>query len=179
MIWNNDRDEESKLGLQAYHTWHDWFKSQDNHASDIDSHNNQMMWNPPNEGWVKCSVDADFNKQKGTTNKDWCVRDCLGRFIIGGISLDVDLLSIIEVEALAIKEVVQAAIWLQLDYVIFENDSQTVVQTIHANYGGSSEFCLITTSLKSLLQYISNFEIKFIKHQVNSFAHLLIKTVNS
>lgn len=78
-------------------------------------------------------------------------RGCLGRFIFGGILWDIGLLSTIEVEVLAIKEAVQTVIQLQLDYVIFENDSQTVVQAIHINYGDSSKLSLIVLSLKSLL----------------------------
>lgn len=50
VIWNNDRDAESKLILQAYHHWYDSFKAQDNYVNGIESHNNQTIWKPPNEG---------------------------------------------------------------------------------------------------------------------------------
>lgn len=99
----------------------------------IDFHNNETMWKPPNERWMKCNVDASFNKETRTINKGWCVRDFHGSFIIGGISWDGGLLSTIEVEALAIKEVVQVVIQLRLDFVIFEGDCQTAVQALHAN----------------------------------------------
>ncbi|CAK8540011.1 unnamed protein product [Lathyrus sativus] len=52
------------------------------------------------------------------------------------------------------------------------------VQALHNNYCGNSEFSLIISFIKNLLVFHSNFEVKFIKHQVNSVAHMLAKAVN-
>lgn len=59
---------------------------------------------------MKYNVDDGFNNQRGTTNKGWCYRDNNGRFILTGIFWDVGCYSVIEVEALAFKEVVLRAI---------------------------------------------------------------------
>lgn len=53
-----------------------------------------------------------------------------------------------------------------------------MVQEIHANYGGNSEFSLIISCIKNLLDSHSNFEVKFVKRQVNSVAHVLAKSAN-
>lgn len=77
---------------------------------------------------------------------------------------------------MTMKEAIQAAIHMQLDCVIFESDSQMVVQAIHISYGDNSEFSLIIRSIKSFLHCILNFEVKFANHQVNSIVHLFTKT---
>lgn len=56
---------------------------------------------------------------KDEQQKGWCCRYYYGRFIIAGITWDFGLYSIMEDKAMALKEVVQAAIKIQLDYVIF------------------------------------------------------------
>lgn len=82
-------------------------------------------------------------------------------------------------EALALKEVLHATIQMQMDRIIFESDSELVVQAIHANYGGNSYFSVIISSIKNLLAFHSNYKVKFIKRQANSVAHLLAKSANS
>jgi ribonuclease HI len=96
-----------------------------------------------------------------------------------GTAWDIGHCSIIEAEALALREAIQAATHLNLENIIFECDSQTVVKAIHAQSGGNSEFSIIIASIKSLLNLHSNFEVKFVKRQANSVAHLLAKAANS
>lgn len=69
------------------------------------------------------------------------------------------------------KEAVQAVVQMQLNYMTFKSDSQIVVQT---NQGDNSEFSLLILSIKNLLDCISNFDVKFVKCQVN-----LTKVINS
>ncbi|XP_058756177.1 uncharacterized protein LOC131629404 [Vicia villosa] len=54
-----------------------------------------------------------------------------------------------------------------------------VVQAIHSDHEGGSEFSLIIMSIKILLHVFSNFEVKFIRRQANSVAHSLAKAANS
>lgn len=68
---------------------------------------------------------------------------------------------------------------MQIYHIIFESDSQVVVQTIHANKGGTSEFSLIIFCIKNLLVCNFNFKVKFAKHQTNMVAHFLAKADNS
>lgn len=80
---------------------------------------------------------------------------------------------------MALKEALQSVISVQLNNVTFESDSQLVIQAIHSEHVRMSKFCLILLFIKSLLYLFSNFEVKFIKRQVNSVAHTLAKAVNS
>ncbi|KAI5426880.1 hypothetical protein KIW84_032349 [Lathyrus oleraceus] len=85
-LWNNEHEEEAKLGMVALCNWKDWFSAQ--HGQESENLNRQLMkWSAPNVGWLKCNVDAGFNNQRGTTNKGWCVRDNLDRFIYQRYSL--------------------------------------------------------------------------------------------
>ncbi|XP_058733181.1 uncharacterized protein LOC131604778 [Vicia villosa] len=178
LIWHNEKEEASKLGLIAFHNWHDWFMAQRNQERN-ENLQNVTSWNPPPKGWLKCNVDARFNKQWGTTNGGWCVRDKSGNFVVAGVAWDIGTLSILEAEASAIKEAIESAIALHLENVIFESDARHVVQAIHSNHKGDSEFSLIIMYIRNLLHISSNFEVKFVKRQVNSVAHSLVKVANS
>lgn len=134
---------------------------------------------PPSVGWLKCNVDARFSNKKGITNSGWCLRDSSGRFTNAGIAWDFGLLSVIEGETLVLKEVVQATIHMQLNHVIFECDSQLMLQALHKINDGTYEFSLIILCIKNLLVTHSNFEVKFVKRKVNSVAHMLAKATDS
>ncbi|XP_058759792.1 uncharacterized protein LOC131633093 [Vicia villosa] len=178
IVWNNEREDMSRLGLQAYVNWQDWFTAQVAQERSNNTHL-PVVWFPPVDNWVKCNVDVGFNSAYRSTNRGWCFRDKLGRFITAGTAWDIGSMSTIEAEAIALKEAVQHAISLNLNFVIFESDSQLVVQGIHSNVSGLSEFNLILLSIKRLLALIPNFEVKFIKRQANMVADTLVKAANS
>lgn len=92
---------------------------------------------------VKYNVDAGFNINRITTNHGWCVRDNLSRFVYAGVAWDFCLHYVLEAEALDLKEATDRAITLPLENVIFESDSQRVIQTIRSNNNGFFEFSLI------------------------------------
>ena len=62
-------EDANKLGIQAFHTWKDWFKAKNLYSSDNDPNDHPIAWHPLSVGWVKCNVDAGFNNQKGITNR--------------------------------------------------------------------------------------------------------------
>ncbi|XP_058776491.1 uncharacterized protein LOC131650796 [Vicia villosa] len=108
-----------------------------------------VTWNPPPFGSFKCTA--------------W----------------DSSTFSVLEAEALALKEAIQSVIMLHNAPTIFESDSQQVVQALSSNTPGSSGFISIINSIKSLLLDFPNFEVKFIKRQANMVAHTLAKAANS
>ncbi|XP_058765372.1 uncharacterized protein LOC131638843, partial [Vicia villosa] len=177
VVWQDTREDAMWIGLQAYHNWYDWFIDREKHESTVTT-NSSEGWVPPTVNQVKCNVDATFNKVCGSTNRGWCFRDHLGRFITGGVAWDVGSLSVIEAEATALKEAIQNAISLHLSHVIFESDCQIVTKSIHTTTVGSSEFSLIIRT-QNLLLLFPNFEVKFIKRQANLVAHTLAKAANS
>ncbi|XP_058774406.1 uncharacterized protein LOC131648689 [Vicia villosa] len=178
VVWEDTRDDALKIGLQAYHNWYDWFLAREDHNLVV-VNNLSACWIPPSGNQLKCNVDASFNNVCGTTNRGWCFRDHLGRFISAGVSWDVGLLSFIEAEATALKEAIQNAISLLLSHVIFESDCQYVTKTIHVPHVGNSEFIVIIKTIQNMLLMFSNFEVKLIKRQATSVAHTLAKAANS
>ncbi|XP_058733989.1 uncharacterized protein LOC131605677 [Vicia villosa] len=156
----------------------EWFSAQQVRHTD-GNHENPLQWNPPPNGFFKCNVDAGFNRQLGTTKRGWCLRDDHGDFIIAGTAWDGGTLSILEAGALALKEAIQGVITQHLGHVLFESDSQLVVQSLRSNAHGTSEFNFIISSIKLLLLDFPHFEVKFVKRQANLVAHTLAKAANS
>lgn len=116
-----------------------------------------------------------FNITRGTTNKDWCVSDNLGKFVFAGVAWDFGPHPFLDAEALALKEAIHGSITMQLENVTFESESQRVTQAIQSNNNDIYEFSFIVLSIQSLLQSYPNFEVKFVERQSNTVAHALAK----
>lgn len=48
--WNNEMEDANKLGIQAFHTWQDWFKAKNLYSSDNDPNDHPIAWHPPSVG---------------------------------------------------------------------------------------------------------------------------------
>ncbi|XP_058741937.1 uncharacterized protein LOC131614359 [Vicia villosa] len=118
IVWNDTREEATKVGLQAYFSWHDWFLARRTEEG-VQEPPSPTVWTPPDEGKFKCNVDAGYNNSLGTSNRGWCVRNNGGHFIIAGVAWNYGLLPTNVAEAMALKEAMQGAISLQLNNVIF------------------------------------------------------------
>ncbi|XP_058784658.1 uncharacterized protein LOC131659490 [Vicia villosa] len=178
MVWNNEKEEYSKLGLNAFCSWQEWFLAQ-RHGTNVGNRASNLRWVPPVEGSFKCNVDAGYNNSRGTTNRDWCMRDHMGSFMFAGAAWDFSHYPILEAEALALKEAIQSAIDMEMQNVIFECDSLRMVQAIHGKFQGVSEFSCIISSIHRLLFNFPNFKVKFVKRQANMVAHSIAKAANS
>ncbi|XP_058741741.1 uncharacterized protein LOC131614132 [Vicia villosa] len=178
MIWNNESEAYSKLGLNAFCSWQEWFMAQESSGRE-QTHQPIVSWNPPLIGRLKCNVDAGFNVNRGTTNRGWCIRDHMGIFVYAGAAWDFVSFPTLEAEVLALKEAIQCAIDLNLENVTFESDSQNTVHAIHRDVVGSSDFSAIISSIRSLLFNCPNFEVKFVKRQADSVAHAITKAADS
>ncbi|XP_058781413.1 uncharacterized protein LOC131655590 [Vicia villosa] len=118
IVWNDTREEATKIGLQVYFHWHDWFLARGS-SDRAQGPPPPIAWTPPNEGKLKCNVDASYNNSLGLTNRGWCVRNNVVKFIVVGVAWDYGILPTIVAEAMALKEAMQGAILLQLPNVIF------------------------------------------------------------
>jgi hypothetical protein len=61
--------------------------------------------------------------------------------------------------------------------VIFETDSKSTVDAIHALRGGTSEFSTLICHIQNVLLCNQNFMVKFIKRQTNMVVHTLARAV--
>ncbi|XP_058783149.1 uncharacterized protein LOC131657807 [Vicia villosa] len=167
-VWNNEKEEATKLGWLALHKWQEWFSAQQfRHSERVEE--NLLQWHPPSSGSFKCNVDAGFNRRLGTTNRGWCIRDDHGDFVVAGAAWDGGTLSTLEAEALALKEAIHGVSTLHLGHVLFESDSQVVVKSLRSTACGNSEFNCIISAIKLLLLDFPHFEVKFVKRQANMY----------
>ena len=130
-------------------------------------------------GWLKCNVDAHFNNNNGTTNSEWWVCNRSENFISAGFAWDPRILSVIEAEALALKDAILRAMSSHLEFVTFERDSQWVIQAMHFNRNGDSEFSIISESISSLVVNFPSFVVNFVKCQANMVVHSIASAINS
>jgi hypothetical protein len=63
--------------------------------------------------------------------------------------------------------------------VQFESDSQVLVEVIYTKQRDNSEFLSIANDIILVMLSCANFEVKFIRRQVNSVSHTLARAVNS
>ncbi|XP_058726551.1 uncharacterized protein LOC131597908 [Vicia villosa] len=130
----------------------DIFRREDKRVADRVAVMLWVLWNNRNS-WIwnnekKDVIQLGFNNQSSTTNRGWCFRDCSGRFILASTSWDFGNHTVVEAEALALKEAIQGATHMHMERITFESDSQTVVQVVNNNSFGHSEFCVIISSIK-------------------------------
>ncbi|GAU28837.1 hypothetical protein TSUD_21740 [Trifolium subterraneum] len=116
-----------------------------------------VRWEKPALDWVKCNVDAAFVSGSGRTSVGLCFRDNSGHFMAA----------------------MEEAKLRGLDRVQFESDSKVLIEAIHMQRRGNSEFLSIVHDILSLMSSFINFEVKFVRRQANLVAHTLARAVNS
>jgi ribonuclease HI len=88
-------------------------------------------------------------------------------------------LTVLEWEAWALQHAIQVAIDKDWHRVIFESDSNTLVDCISSPTRGKSEFHALVSPIKSILVLHPNFEVKFVRRQTNMAAHTLARVACS
>jgi ribonuclease HI len=189
MVWNSHSNTASTVGQQAITAWQAW------NTANQQLHHRQMQqtrvqqnrvdssvtWTKPPLGWLKCNVDAGFSFADGVTTTASCFRDGNGSLICAQTQRYQAKMSTLEGESLALLDAVLLAHRKGFNYVIFESDSQTLVNAITSpnNRHGNSEFCNIIARIRNSLASLSNFEVKFTRRQANMAAHSLSRAAIS
>jgi ribonuclease HI len=109
----------------------------------------------------------------------WCRRDVAGSFVAAGSDFSSYKVSIVEGEAKALLEVMRVACSRGWSNIVFKSDSKTVVDVVHTNYHGISEFNSIISSITAMKHCYTNYEVKFTKRQANMAAHTLARAACS
>jgi hypothetical protein len=180
-VWTDTMTQSRNLGIKARHLWTEWNAVQQiqHVARQNEQHQAATTWQKPPQDWYKCNVDAGFHRDINKTSTSWCVRDSLGRFVMAGTTWLEGSCSIIEGEAMALQEALQAMQVRGLSHVLFETDSKSLVDALHHLRGGTSEFSLLVHHINNLLLSNPNFSVKFIKRQANMVAHTLARAAIS
>jgi limonene-1,2-epoxide hydrolase len=150
MVWNNHTLDAYQLGHRAFIMWRDWFDAQQ--SKQPSSNNNTLQhnsrWQKPTQGWIKCNIDAGFFMEDGITSLACCFRNATGEFFKAQTKWINTKLSTIEGEGMAFIEAIAFSMHNGWDRIIFESDSQILVDSIHANQVVVSEFSNIINSIE-------------------------------
>ncbi|KAK2417843.1 hypothetical protein QL285_040096 [Trifolium repens] len=108
-----------------------------------------------------------------------CFRNSSGEFTAGFTKWQQLTLSTEEGEAWALLQAVKEAKHKGFDRVQFGSDSQVLVEVIRTKRQGNSKFLSIVNEIILIMLPCANFEVKFVRRQVNSVAHTLARAVRS
>ncbi|GAU46165.1 hypothetical protein TSUD_301250 [Trifolium subterraneum] len=177
-VWNESKEVGRSLGIKAKHLWEEWHSVQHHQQNNSHATSQQqpLSWQKLPWGWYKCKVDAGFHNEMNKTSTGWCLRNHWGRFVRVGTYWKEGKCSTIEGEAIALLEAMREMEHQGITHVIFETDSNSVVDAINKLCAGTLEFSSLICNIKSMLMFNSNFVVKFIKRQANMVAHTLART---
>jgi ribonuclease HI len=199
-VWNGVKDSAKEVALRAGHMIGEWravntvqqsitsprieiadrsSATAGQHISRDSLQNQLLRWQKPRDGWWKCNVDASFAQNPNSLAWGWCIRDAAGSFVAAGSGTCSYKVSVAEGEAKALLEAMRDACSHGWSNIVFESDSKSVVDAVHKNHHGISEFNSIISSITSILHYYTNYEVKFTKRQANMAAHMLARAACS
>lgn len=128
-------------------------KEWDKRTEDEDSRTNLTLpqprtqhWVKPTADWLKVNVDGAWTKHGNKCGIGWVLRDSEGRVKWVGARALPNLRMSLEAELEALRWAVQWSLSFQYDKIIFETDSQQVMQVIHDLEKMSSSVRLYKTS---------------------------------
>ncbi|KAK2423550.1 hypothetical protein QL285_033999 [Trifolium repens] len=180
-IWNDNARLLSQVGRAAFDHWNEWFSvhkvrnTDDDHVPPLSTE----RWEKPRSEWLKCNVDASFFVNPERTTMCACFRNSYGEFTTGLTQWQQLTLLTQESEAWTLLQAMNKARYRGFERVQFESDSQVLVEAIRTKRRGNSEFFSIVNDIIFVMLSCENFEVKFIRRQVNSVAHTLARAANS
>ncbi|GAU17839.1 hypothetical protein TSUD_329650 [Trifolium subterraneum] len=143
------------------------------------------IWHNRNDKFLNDNVQMSrqIGRHAFDTWNDWtsvglCFRDNRGHFMAGLTQWQQTVISSVG-EAWALLLAMEEARHRGLDRVQFESDSKVLVEAIHMQRKGNSEFLSIVHDIFNLMSSFINFEVKFVRRQANLVAHTLARTTNS
>jgi hypothetical protein len=140
------------------------------------NNNNNVCWQPPVTGTVKCNIDAALFNDQQKFGVGMCIRNDQGNFMKAKTMWFHGTPPPQEAEAWA-WALRECMFWLGELYscVVIELDCLLVVNAITDNSSNQTEFGYIMKTCRELLQNYQNFEIVYVKRQANFVAHSLAR----
>ncbi|GAU30519.1 hypothetical protein TSUD_65290 [Trifolium subterraneum] len=174
---NESSDTVGRVAMLLWCIWHNLHKLPSNNVSGT-TEVDLVWWEKPTLDWIKCNVDVAFVSGSRRTSAGLCFRDNSGHFMAGMTQWRQTVISSVEGEAWALLLAMEEARHRGLDRVQFESDSKVLVEVIHMQRRGNSEFLSIVHDILSLMSSFINFEVKFVRRQANLVAHTLARAAN-
>ena len=136
-------------------------------------------WRPPQQGWIKCNVDASFFAEEGRGASGAVLRDHEGRRPCGRRARWYDhCLNAMATEALACRDGVQFAIDRGVQRLILETDCQVLVNLWKHPSRHNSEVGPLLQKIDDLSRGFVNFSFVFSSRTCNKLAHECAKLVS-
>ncbi|XP_060968285.1 uncharacterized protein LOC133035872 [Cannabis sativa] len=163
----------------AWTTLDHWRSAQDKSSllslSLLQHDNNIECWTKPDSDTVKLNVDGALFEKENAYGFGIVARDSLGRLVDLKAKYHGGNYPAKVVEALGIKE---ALSWLkdkELNQVEIETNSMVTVQAIFSNQHMTFAFGLIVNDCKSLLSFLNNVNVRFIRRSANRVTHFVAR----
>ena len=136
----------------------------------------QVHWQPPAPGRLKCNIDVAFSAHRNRTGIGICLRDEGGVFVLAKTISYFGVYPVDTGEALGLHLALQWVSDMQLDNIDFEVDSKTTKEAIYARREDESELGNIITASRTLLfSKFINSRVEFVRRQANAVAHTLAR----
>ncbi|XP_073305818.1 uncharacterized protein [Primulina huaijiensis] len=128
---------------------------------------------------MKCNVDAALFKEQRAVGFGTVVRDSTGNFMVSKTCVTRGLFEVKEAEALALLDAIHWTSSLELQDVIFETDSETVIKAIRTKNVDYTEFGSIISVCYQILEAHPSFKVQHARRQANMVTHTLAHTTIS
>lgn len=134
-----------------------------------------VRWKPPESGHLKVNVNASVYTENTSFSLGMLVRDDQGKFIAGKTMRIGGKVSVMEAEARGVQEACKWVKELQMQNVMIECDSESVVNVVHGKglfllkIGHVIEYCRERFRLRE------DISICHIKKQANMAVHVLAR----
>ncbi|XP_010474601.1 PREDICTED: uncharacterized protein LOC104754160 [Camelina sativa] len=130
---------------------------------------NRNKWIKPSQDWVKCNSDGAWPHDGDTGGLGWVLRDNRGKILWAGVRLVSKTRTVLEIEAEAFRWAVINLVRLQYPRVIFESDSQTLVDLLNGE-GSRPTIDPIVQDIRHHLPLFDQCKVVFIKRSGNGVA---------
>ena len=130
---------------------------------------------PPPPSFVKCNSDAAFFSDRGETSLNIVLHDKSGVLLAYKMLKLPGLPAVKECEALALLKAISLMRTLGYNQVLFEIDSQMIVNALAYEPHNNTEFWVLTSNCHLLLCFEHGFKVVFIRRHVNGATHALAR----
>jgi hypothetical protein len=133
--------------------------------------NSLAFWVKPPYGWTKLNWDAATDIHRNRMGVGLIGRDFLGVVRVCSCSFMPYLTDPAMTEAFAARQGVELCRFMGYKMVIFEGDSQVVVQVLKGERGVRGDFVDIMADTRVLLDFFTNWRVQHVRRTGNVAAH--------
>jgi ribonuclease HI len=135
-----------------------------------------LTWQHPQQGRLKCNIDASFSESLNRTGIGVCIRDAAGTFVLAKTLHFSPKCSVPLGEAMGLYYAVQWLRDMSFDSIDFALDSKIVTDAFHHQRPDISEFGQVMYASRRLFSSaFTNSRVEFNRRQANEVAHVLAR----